>query len=106
TDVVDVGRGFGPRINARRMRPNSNGPARPGDSIGPKAVETAMVNVDFSGTLGAVLQHAGDPRQRFILSNNHVLAANGRVPPGSEIVTPGAEDGLGMIQKTIATLTA
>src|SRR5262249_14494488 len=60
----------------------------------------------FSGTLGAVLQHADDPEQRFLLSNNHVLAVNGRLVDGSEIVTPGAEDALGMTQTTIATLTA
>jgi hypothetical protein len=106
TDVVDIGRAFGPRINARRISPDSNRPARPGDSIGLNVRDSMRINVDFSGTLGAVLQRADDPKQRFILGNNHVLALNGRVPPGTEIVTPGAEDGLGMMQKTIATLTA
>src|SRR4051794_12618713 len=35
TDVISVGRAFGPRINARRRRPDGERPFGPGDSIGP-----------------------------------------------------------------------
>jgi hypothetical protein len=105
TDVVDVGRAFGPRINARRIRPPAGERlVGPGDSIGPHAADASNVSLTFSGTLGAVLQRAGDDRQRFLLSNNHVLSVNGRIPVGSPIVAPGQEDALGTVQKTIGHL--
>jgi hypothetical protein len=106
TDVVPIGRPFGPRINARRIRPNSKGPAKPGDSIGPRVDGPLNFNPVFSGTFGAVLCDSGDRMRRFLLSNNHILAVNGRVPLGSEIVTPGAEDALGVTQKAIAKFKA
>jgi hypothetical protein len=56
----------------------------------------------FSGTLGAVLDEVNGKR-RFLLSNNHVMAVNGRVPVNSYIVSPGPEDGPGMNPKSIGT---
>jgi hypothetical protein len=104
TDVISVGRAFGPRINARRLRPEEGRAVGPGDSIGPKVEGASNLNLTFSGTLGAVLQNGENEEERFILSNNHILAVNGRVPPQSAIVAPGPEDGLGVEQKKIACL--
>jgi len=102
TDVVDVGRAFGPRINARRRWPDGKRVAGPGDSIGPKVEGASNLNLTFSGTFGAVLENRANPKQRFILSNNHILGVNGRVPPEALIVAPGPEDALGTVQKAIA----
>jgi hypothetical protein len=105
-DVVPIGRPFGPRINARRIRPNSTGPVTLGDSIGPRVDGPLNFNPVFSGSFGAVLYDSGDRTRRFLLSNNHILAVNGRVPIDSEIVTPGAEDALGVTQRPIAKFKA
>ncbi len=63
-------------------------PAQPGCSVGfqfpPPA---AMV---MAGTFGAVVKDAAG---RYILSNNHVLADEGRLPAGADIFQPGLLDG-------------
>ena len=104
TDVIDIGRTFGPRINARRRSNKGSGPAKPGDSIGPQVEVATNFNPSFSGTLGGVLADANG--RQYILSANHVLAVNGRVPlSDSKIVTPGPEDGLFASSRPIARLT-
>jgi hypothetical protein len=52
----------------------------------PIRVDTSVPNVNsgFTGTLGAVVT---DGTERYILSCNHIMAVNGRVPPGADIVS-------------------
>jgi hypothetical protein len=63
-----------------RMRP-----AHPGSSIG-------FLSPDFrmAGTFGALVTAGG---QRYILSNNHVIADEDQLAAGAPIVQPGALDG-------------
>lgn len=88
TDVVETG-----NIAALGMdRTIRYRPVRPGISIGHVSGST--------GTLGAIVQRGNE---RFILSNNHVLAKlNGGVP-GDAILQPGLADG-GVPQDVIGQL--
>jgi hypothetical protein len=63
----------------RRMRP-----ARPGCSIGFRAAGFIM-----AGTFGALVSRG---TRRFILSNNHVIADENRLPIGAAIFQPGFLD--------------
>jgi hypothetical protein len=80
TDVIEVGR-FG--RNGGPTKPGCNSPKPTGiTSPGPGSpirVKTSAPNVNegLRGTLGAVVT---DGANRYILSCNHVLARNGRVP--------------------------
>jgi hypothetical protein len=82
TDVIEIGRlGQG----GHRPLPLVDGVVvGPGDPI---RVSTGAPNVNsgFMGTLGAIVQDGAG--QKYILSCNHVLAVNGRVPRGAEIVS-------------------
>lgn len=92
TDVIEVGR-FGRTGN--KPKPNPDYPLGPGHPI---RVETNVPNVNsgFRGTLAAVVRD--DAGKRYILSCNHVLRVNGRVPDGAEIVSAVLVEG----GKTIA----
>jgi hypothetical protein len=74
-------------------------PARPGCSIGYRDPADAYV---MAGTFGALVRRGG---QRFILSNNHVLADENRLPKGSAIFQPGLLDHGHAPADQIATLT-
>lgn len=77
TDVVEVG-----VIRALKERTDRWRPAPPGVSIGHYAIT--------AGTFGCVVRKDGE---RFILSNNHVLANQNNAQIGDEIYQPGAYDG-------------
>lgn len=100
TDVVETGEFYafvGPTVKVRsRLRP-----ARPGCSIGFKFTghDTNMV---MAGTFGAVASLAG---RTVILSNNHVLADENRLPVGSPIFQPGLLDGGHEATDVVAHLT-
>lgn len=98
TDVIETGplRALAGLAGRRRLRP-----VRPGCSIGfqfPDSDAGALM----AGTLGAVVEADG---VRFLLSNNHVLANENRLPPGSPIFQPGLLDGGDPGADRIATLT-
>jgi hypothetical protein len=78
TDVVEIGR-FG-RLRQKAQSPKEVGPGFPirFDTTAPN------VNSQAIGTLGATVRY-GD--QYFILSCNHILAVNGRVPKDTRIVS-------------------
>jgi hypothetical protein len=80
-----------PRI---RMRP-----AQPGCSIGFRIPGDQFV---MTGTFGALVRTA---RRIFILSNNHVLADENRMPIGSPIFQPALMDGGRIAKDQIAELT-
>ncbi len=95
TDVEQTGRFVAqadpnPR---RRMRP-----ARPGSSVGFQLPGDERM----AGTFGALVARG---RKRFILSNNHVLANEDRLPVGSPIFQPGLLDGGDPQRDQIARLT-
>jgi hypothetical protein len=69
-----------PRVRVR--------PARPGCSVG--FVRAQDPGYRMAGTFGAL---AADSGALYILSNNHVLADEGRLASGDEIVQPGLLDG-------------
>jgi hypothetical protein len=84
-DVIEVG-----VIRALKDRTDKWRPAPPGVSIGHYAIT--------AGTFGCVVRKDG---QRFILSNNHVLANQNDASIGDDILQPGKYDGG---QETIAYL--
>ncbi len=79
TDVIPIGR-FG---RTGRPQPRQGTCSQPGSYI---RVKTSAPNVNQGqrGTLGAVVT---DGSRRYILSCNHILAVNGRVPRGTEVVS-------------------
>jgi hypothetical protein len=99
TDVIEAGRfrAYLPRPPAtqRRLRP-----ARPGCSIGFQFPE-AQAGELMAGTLGAVVTCDG---VSYILSNNHVLANENRLPSGTPIFQPGLLDSGNAASDRIATL--
>ena len=74
-------------------------PARPGCSVGFRDPADAFV---MAGTFGALVRKGA---KRFILSNNHVLADENRLPRGSAIFQPGLLDNGNVATDQIATLT-
>jgi hypothetical protein len=62
-------------------------PAQPGCSVGFRDPNNQFV---MAGTFGAVVKKSG---KTFILSNNHVLSDENRLPLGSPIYQPGLLDG-------------
>lgn len=80
-----------PRV---RMRP-----ALPGCSIGYRIPGDEFV---MAGTFGALVR---TNRRRYVLSNNHVLADENRLPLGSAIFQPGLMDGGNVQSDRIATLS-
>ena len=89
TDVVPTGR-FRALSASHRER---HRPAPGGVSVGHRDIT--------AGTLGCVVRRG---EQRFILSNNHVLADLGLALPGDAILQPGPFDGGVPGLDTIATL--
>jgi len=92
TDVVEtgvfaIGRRF-PPIYQRRVRP-----APAGVSLGHYKVS--------AGTFGALVRHGGET---YLLSNNHVLANEGRGQVGDPVLQPGTYDGGRVDRDTIAHL--
>jgi|YNPBryBLVA2012_1023415.scaffolds.fasta_scaffold01035_1 hypothetical protein len=88
TDVVEVGMLRAQQSPTSRWRPV----VPPGVSLGHQRVT--------AGTFGCLVQRNGE---RFILSNNHVLADINRGRPGDLILQPGPADG-GTAEDGIATL--
>jgi hypothetical protein len=87
TDVIEIGR-FG---RTGRPQPRKDTTPRPGSAIRVKTL-APNVNEGQTGTLGALVT---DGVRRYILSCNHILAVNGRVPKGAEVVSAdfvGTED--------------
>jgi hypothetical protein len=74
-------------------------PARPGSSIG---FEDPLHQIVMAGTFGAVATRAG---KLFVLSNNHVLADENKLPIGSPIFQPGLLDGGVPARDRIASLS-
>lgn len=89
TDVVEIGE-LRALAYTQRMRP-----CPPGFSIGEKSIT--------AGTFGCVVKD-NQSGENWILSNNHVLAAENKAPIGSEILQPGTYDGGTVANDTIAKL--
>jgi hypothetical protein len=87
TDVIEAGRfrAYLPRVPAAQKRLR---PARPGCSIGFRFPD-AQAGELMAGTFGAVVTADG---VSYILSNNHVLANENALPPGTPIYQPGLLD--------------
>jgi hypothetical protein len=113
TDVIRIGRRRFKPLAGQSVAPAGR-PARPGSSIGYPFIpaheaehgegdtlaghdqdaghgaHASNLNTLISGTLGAVVQ---DKKGKlYVLGTNHVLAVNGRVPKGLEIVSPAPGD--------------
>jgi hypothetical protein len=97
TDVEESGlfRRFPTRTAPRKRKPTAAAmpdprvkirPAQPGCSIGFRDPSDQFV---MAGTFGALVRDGGDS---YVLSNNHVLADEGRLPIGSPIFQPGLLD--------------
>jgi hypothetical protein len=98
-DVEQVGtfRRFMPPMPNPRTRIR---PAQPGCSVGFQDPTNQFI---MAGTFGALVKKGS---QRFILSNNHVLADENQLPLGSPIFQPGFLDaGAPPVNDAIATLT-
>lgn len=89
TDVVEAG---GP-IKAHQNRTDRHRPAPGGVSIGHFRVT--------AGTLGCLVRRGA---QRFMLSNNHVLANSNEAQAGDAILQPGVADGGEVGSDQIGTL--
>lgn len=74
-------------------------PARPGSSVG---FEDPQHLIEMAGTFGAVVKKGS---KLFVLSNNHVLADENKLPLGSPIFQPGLLDGGSTTHDRIATLS-
>jgi len=74
-------------------------PAQPGGSVG---YEDPNHQIVMAGTFGAVVK---DKAGEYILSNNHVLADENRLPVGSPIFQPGLLDGGNANTDQIAVMT-
>jgi hypothetical protein len=100
TDVVETGRFRALPATIGQVRSRLR-PARPGCSVGfqfpPPNVGTVM-----AGTFGAVARAAS---RVYVLSNNHVLANENRLPKGSPIFQPGLLDGGDPARDQIAALS-
>ena len=83
TDVIETGafRALGKGIKAAQARTR---PLRSGLSIGFASTEDFVV-----GTIGAIVMRGAD---RFVLGNNHVLAFENSLPPGTAILQPSRLD--------------
>jgi Peptidase family S64 len=94
TDVIETGRfvALVPR-QRRRLRP-----VRPGCSIGCQPKPGAVM----AATFGAIVVKDG---KYYILSNNHVLAAENKLPSGSPIFQPGLRDKNAPGQDRVAKLS-
>lgn len=98
-DIEQIGTVRAFKVGAQAAVPNPRvkiRPAQPGSSVG-------FLNPNFrmAGTFGALVKKGN---KVFVLSNNHVLADENRLPLGSPIVQPGPLDG-GKPSNAIAKLT-
>lgn len=108
-DVEEVGLFRRLRVAAARRKPHRPGampnprtrirPAQPGCSIG---FQDPNNQFTMAGTFGAVVT---DRTNLYILSNNHVLADEGRLQPGAPIFQPGLLDGGDVNTDKVAELT-
>ncbi len=108
-DVEESGtfRAFARRRARRRVQPADTlpnprtriRPAPAGSSIGYRIAGDQFV---MAGTFGAVVKTS---RRVYILSNNHVLADENRMPAGTPIYQPGLLDGGRIESDQIAALT-
>lgn len=73
-------------------------PVRPGSSMGAAEGDPAL---SIAGTVGALVM---DRQGRYLLSNNHVLADQNRLPFGTPILGPSPLDGGTPAQDAIARL--
>jgi hypothetical protein len=96
TDVEEVGlvRALAAPNPRTKIRP-----VRPGSSIGYKDPANQIL---MAGTLGAIVQDASGV---YVLSNNHVLADENKLPLGSPIFQPGLLDHGNPATDRIASLT-
>lgn len=105
TDVEEVGTFRKSRAAAHRKAsgiPNPRTrirPAQPGCSVG---FQDPNNQFTMAGTFGAVVK---DKNGTYVLSNNHVLADENRLPPGAPIFQPGLLDGGSVNTDQIASLT-
>jgi hypothetical protein len=98
TAVIETGRFF---ASSSRQMSRRKRPAGPGDSIGFQ-YRGKRASWLTAGTFGALAQKGDD---LLILSNNHVLADENRLPLGSPIFQPGLLDGGDPRRDGIAVLT-
>lgn len=98
TDVIVTGR-FRARNTASENKLKRR-PIRPGTSIGFRFPDNSAV---MAGTFGAVVSKGGN---RFILSNNHVIAGVGLIAAGAPIFQPGLLDGGSAATDAVAKLGA
>lgn len=87
TDVIETGR-FRPLQARKPFTKHRLRPARPGCSVGFQLDD--QPGFLMAGTFGAVVR---DNAGLYILSNNHVLANENRLPLQSQIFQPGLLDG-------------
>jgi len=73
-------------------------PIRPGSSIGPPPIG----NIIEAGTLGAIVKSGG---AQYILSNNHVLANEDKLPVGTPVFQPALLDKGNQSTDNVATLS-
>ena len=86
TDVEEIGLIHAFAVPCTDQRHDHRRPAPCGFSVG-----HPLVN---AGTIGAIVRDSGsDTGARYILSNNHVLAAANRGTVGDAILQPGPKDG-------------
>src|SRR6266571_5761860 len=85
TDVVETGRFRAFTMPPARTPRDRFRPIRPGSSIGPPPIG----NMVEAGTLGAIVKSGG---AQYILSNNHVLANEDKLPVGTAIFQPALLD--------------
>ncbi len=91
TDVIESGRFYAiPKIASASVNSNAAGrhrPVQPGCSIGFQYKKIMM-----AGTLGAIVT-SRKSGAKMLLSNNHVLCFESRLPTGAPIFQPGLLDG-------------
>src|SRR5438309_11302107 len=99
TDVVETGRFKAFTMAPAPITPRDRWrPIRPGTSIGPPPIG----NTVEAGTLRAIVRSGG---AQYILSNNHVLANEDKLPIGTSIFQPALLDKGNQTTDTIATLS-
>ena len=103
TDVVETGRfkafSATPTIPLPPQTPRDRWrPIRPGTSIGPPPIG----NLVEAGTLGAIVKSGG---AQYILSNNHVLANEDKLPAGTAVFQPALLDKGSQATDKVASLS-
>ena len=99
TDVVETGRFRAFALPPPPTTPRDRfRPIRPGTSIGPPPIG----NMVEAGTLGAIVKSGG---AQYILSNNHVLASEDKLPAGTAIFQPALLDKGNQTTDQVATLS-